>query len=89
MRCRCGIFGLVLTLSACATPARIHDEAQLNRVALGCGLALGELIQDQSEKRLVLLVHDNPSPGQQLCVAQWARKNGLKPVFLTVKFPEG
>ena len=25
-------------LSACATPARMHDEAQLNQVALGCGL---------------------------------------------------
>jgi hypothetical protein len=67
----------------------MHDEAQLNRVALGCGLALGELMQDQAEKKLLLLVHDRPSPDQRLCVAQWARKNGLKPVFLTVKFPEG
>jgi hypothetical protein len=78
-----------LALAACATPARMHDEAQLNRVALGCGLALGELMQDQAEKKLLLLVHDRPSPDQRLCVAQWARKNGLKPVFLTVKFPEG
>ena len=34
------------TLSACVTPAQMHTEAQLNDVALGCGLALGELIQD-------------------------------------------
>ena len=27
-----------LSLAACATPARMHDEAQLNSVALGCGL---------------------------------------------------
>jgi hypothetical protein len=40
MRCRCGIFGLVLTLSACATPARMHDEAQRglrDRLALLAG----------------------------------------------------
>ena len=33
-----------LVLSACATPAQMHSEAQLNGVATGCGLALGELI---------------------------------------------
>ena len=78
-----------LSLSACATPARMHDEAQLNSVALGCGLALGELIQDESEKKLLLLVRDNPSPPQRLCVAQWAKRNGLKPVFVNMSFPAG
>ena len=78
----------VLALSACATPARMHDEAQLNTVATGCGLALGELIQDESEKKLLLLVRDNPSPRQRVCVTQWARRNGLKPVFLNIQFPE-
>ncbi|MES2136604.1 MAG: hypothetical protein V4502_06040 [Pseudomonadota bacterium] len=76
-----------LALSACATPARMHDEAQLNQVALGCGLALGELIQDESEKRLVLLIHQDPSPQQRLCVAQWAKRNGLKAVFVNMSFP--
>jgi hypothetical protein len=79
----------LLVLSACVTPARMHDEAQLNSVALGCGLALGELLQDQSEKKLLLLVRDNPSPHQRTCVAQWARRNGLKPVFLNIQFPAG
>jgi hypothetical protein len=79
----------LLALSACATPARMHTEAQLNDIALGCGLALGELIQDESEKRLLLLVRDNPSPEQRLCVAKWARKNGLKAVFLNMTFPAG
>ena len=78
---------LSLALSACATPARMHDEAQLNSVALGCGLAMGELIQDESEKRLVLLLRDNPSPPQRVCVTQWARRNGLKPVFVNMQFP--
>jgi len=79
----------VLGLSACATPARMHDEAQLNNVALGCGLALGELIQDESEKKLVLLVRDNPSASQRTCVAKWAKRNGLKAVFVNINFPEG
>ena len=79
----------ILALSACVTPARMHTEAQLNDVALGCGLALGELIQDESEKRLLLLVHDNPSPEQRVCVTQWARRNGLKAVFLNMQFPAG
>jgi hypothetical protein len=78
-----------LALSACATPAQMHTEAQLNDVALGCGLALGELIQDESEKRLLLLIRDNPSPEQRVCVAKWARRNGLKAVFLNMQFPAG
>ncbi len=78
-----------LALTACVTPARMHTEAQLNDIALGCGLALGELIQDESEKRLLLLVRDNPSPEQRVCVAKWARKNGLKAVFLNMQFPAG
>jgi hypothetical protein len=80
---------LAMALSACATPARMHDEAQLNAVATGCGLALGELIQDDSEKRLLLLIHQDPSPAQRVCVAKWARKNGLKAVFVNMSFQEG
>ncbi len=80
---------LIMIVSACATPARMHDQVQLNSVATGCGLALGELIQDESEKKLLLLVRDNPSPPQRLCVAQWAKRNGLKPVFVNMSFPAG
>jgi hypothetical protein len=76
-------------LSACATPAVMHSEAQLNNVALGCGLALGELIQDDSEKKLLLAVRTDPSPEQRTCVAQWARRNGLKAVFVNMNFPAG
>lgn len=78
-----------LALSACATPARMHDEAQLNQIALGCGLALGELIQDESEKRLLLTMRSDPSPSQRVCVARWARRNGLKAVFVNIQFPAG
>ena len=74
-------------LSACATPAQMHSEAQLNEVATGCGLALGELMQDESEKKLLLLMHNNPTARQRVCVFEWARKNGLKAVFVNMAFP--
>ena len=84
-----GLLLTALSLSACATPARMHTDEQLNAVAIGCGLALGDLMQDEIEKRLLLMMHQNPTPGQRVCVARWARKNGLKAVFVNVNFPEG
>ena len=82
------VMSALLALSACATPARMHDEAQLNSIALGCGLALGELIQDESEKKLLLMIRQEPRADQRLCVAKWARRNGLKAVFVNMQFPE-
>ena len=85
---RATVFLPLLALSACATPAVMHTDEQLNSVALGCGLALGELIQDESEKKLLLMVRQDPSADQRLCVAKWARRNGLKAVFVNMQFPE-
>jgi hypothetical protein len=78
-----------IVLSACTTPARMHDEMQLNQVALGCGLALGELIQDESQKKLLLMIRQETTAEQRVCVAKWARRNGLKAVFVdNIQFPE-
>lgn len=89
MRIRTRIWFGAFALSACATPAAVmHDEVQLNQVALGCGLALGELIQDESEKRLLLAIRSNATVEQRVCVRKWARKNGLKTVFVNVQYPE-
>ena len=80
---------LALALSACAT-ARLHSEAELDAVGRECGLALGELVQDESEKRLLFLFRVKPTPAERLCVARWARKNHLRPVFIeAVNDPEG
>lgn len=76
-----------LSLSGCVT-AKMHTESQLNTIATGCGLALGELIQDESEKKLLLMIHQDPSAEQRVCVAKWARRNGLKAVFVNMQFPE-
>jgi hypothetical protein len=78
----------MLGLAACATP-QMHTEAQLNEVATGCGLALGELIQDEEQKKLLLMIRQDATPEQRVCVARWARKNGLKTVFVNMQFPEG
>ena len=78
---------VILSLSGCVT-AKMHTESQLNEIATGCGLALGELIQDESEKKLLLMIHQDPSVEQRVCVAKWARRNGLKAVFVNMQFPE-
>ena len=76
------IGGTALSLSACATPARMHSEAELNVAAEKCGFAPGELAQDEEEKRLLFIMEVNPTAAKQRCVTRWARRNGLKPVFI-------
>jgi hypothetical protein len=41
-------------LTGCVT-ARLHSEDELSSVGRACGLAVGELFQDASEKRLLFL----------------------------------
>ena len=78
---------LAFALSGCVT-VRMHSQTELNGIGQECGLALGELFQDESEKRLVFLFSPDASPQERSCVAKWARRNGLKPVFVnSVNFP--
>jgi hypothetical protein len=70
-----------LSLTACAT-AQMHTEAQLNEVALNCGLTYGEVVQEQEEKRLLFLYRVAPKPEQRHCVYQWAHKNHLTLVVI-------
>lgn len=83
---RRGAIVLVLLLSACVTPALMHDQAQLNTVATGCGMALGELIQDEEQKKLLIAIRQEPTVAQRACVARWAKQNGLRPVFVNMDF---
>ena len=71
-----------LSLSACVTPARMHTEAELNTVANECGLSLGQVAQDEEEKRLLFVMQDSVPPAQRACVHKWAKRNGLKTVFI-------
>ena len=81
-------FGAALTLSGCVT-ARLHSEDEINTVGRDCGLALGELFQDKSEKRLLFMFRIAPTAEQRSCVVRWARKNKLKTVIVeAMSFPE-
>ena len=70
-----------LALSACAT-ARMHSDAELNTIGEQCGLAVGELFQDESEKRLLFLFRVQPTAAERACVIRWAKRNHLRPVFI-------
>ena len=77
-----------LLLAGCAT-ARFHSEEELATVGRDCGLSLGELFQDESEKRLLFLFRIQPSAEQRACVVRWARRNHLKTVIVeAANFPE-
>jgi hypothetical protein len=78
---------VALALSACAT-ARMHSQEELNVASLSCGLTYGELIQDEEEKRLLIMFRAQPTPEKRHCVYQWARRNHLKLVVIDgINFP--
>jgi hypothetical protein len=82
------LVGTALCLTACAT-ARMHSVAEINSVGLRCGLALGEVFQDDAEKKLLFVVRPGAEPEQRLCVNRWARENHMKTVFVdNIQFPE-
>ena len=84
----CVLVAMALVLSGCVT-ARFHSEEELATVGRDCGLALGELFQDESEKRLLFLFRISPTTEQRACVVRWARKNRLKTVIVeAANFPE-
>ena len=75
---------LSLALSACVT-ARMHTDAELNGVTRQCGLALGELFQDESEKRLLFMIRNGATAQERRCVLQWARERHLKLVYVNAQ----
>ena len=70
-----------LLLPACVT-ARMHSEAEINDVERRCGLALGELFQDESEKRLLFMMRGGATAQERSCVLQWAREKHLRLVYV-------
>ena len=77
-----------LVLSACVT-ARMHTQAELNGVTRQCGLALGELFQDESEKRLLFMIRHGATEEERACVLRWARKQHLRLVFVNAQGSAG
>ena len=79
----CSTLSLLL-LSGCVT-ARMHTEAELNGVTRQCGLALGELFQDESEKRLLFMMRDGATAQERACVLKWARERHLRLVYVNAE----
>ena len=73
-----------LMTSGCVT-ARMHTEAELNGVTRQCGLALGELFQDESEKRLLFMIRHGATAEERACVLRWARERHLRLVFVNAE----
>ena len=71
-------------LQACVT-ARMHTQAELNGVTRQCGLALGELFQDESEKRLLFMIRHGATVEERACVLRWARERHLRLVFVNAQ----
>ncbi|MCL6697566.1 hypothetical protein LZ496_02040 [Sphingomonas sp. NSE70-1] len=85
---RLAALGSCMLVAACAT-ARMHSQDELNSASLGCGLTYGELIQDEEEKKLLIMFRAAPSPEHRECVYKWARQNHLKLVVIDgIQFPE-
>ena len=78
----------LFTLSACVT-ARMHTQAELNGVTKQCGLALGELFQDESEKRLLFMIRHGATAEERACVLRWARERHLRLVFVNAQGSAG
>ena len=74
----------LLSLSACVT-ARMHTQAELNGITRQCGLALGELFQDESEKRLLFMIRHGATEEERACVLRWARERHLRLVFVNAQ----
>jgi hypothetical protein len=76
------VLGAVLiSLSACATP-RLHSKQELSAVEMRCGLAVGELIQEEELKKVLILYRVGPTPAERACVRDWAKKNHLHVAYI-------
>jgi hypothetical protein len=83
LRC-CILVAITFALSGCVT-ARMHSESELNIVGQQCGLALGELFQDESEKRLLFMIRHGATVEERACVLRWARERHLRLVFVNAE----
>ncbi len=79
---------LPLLLGACAT-TRLYSEQELGSLAQSCGYALGEVVQDAEEKRLLLVLTAVPTTvAEQRCIRDWARPRHLHVVYAQVEMEQ-
>jgi hypothetical protein len=77
---------LALVVGGCVTTPRLYTQQELGQVAQRCGYALGELIQEEDEPRILFvfsLAEENRV--DQACVYRWARPRRLHVAFMAVE----
>jgi hypothetical protein len=68
-----------LSVAGCTTarPMRMYSQQELGVVAHRCGLALGEVSQEEEEPRLLFLFAERAAEGEVRCVRRWSRRHSL------------
>ena len=68
-----------LALAGCAMtqPVRMYSPQELGAVAERCGRALGEVVQEEEEPRLLFLFAAAAPQGDVRCVRRWSRRRSL------------
>ena len=79
MRILLAFCGSAALLAACATARtpRLFTQQELGVVAQRCGVALGEVIQEEEEPRLLFLFAAAAGEGEVRCVQRWSRRRHL------------
>jgi hypothetical protein len=73
---------LPFAVTACMTPTRMYSADELTAAGRACGLALGELAQEEEEPRLLFFITPNPPQAQRACVQRWAHRRSLHLVLI-------
>lgn len=72
--------GAALSLAAgCATtrPVRMYSPQELGAVAERCGRALGEVVQEEEEPRILFLFAAGAPAADVRCVERWSHRRSL------------
>ena len=66
-------------IAGCATtqPVRMYSSQELGAVAERCGRALGEVVQEEEEPRLLFLFAAGAPAGDIRCVRRWSHRRSL------------
>lgn len=66
-------------LAGCATtePVRMYTPQELGAVAQRCGRALGEVVQEEEEPRLLFLFAAGAAESDVRCVRRWSHRRSL------------
>ncbi len=80
---------LAVSLAGCVTTPKLYTPQVLGTLAQSCGYALGEVIQDPEEKKLLLVLTVVPTTAaEQACIHRWARPRHLHVVYAQVEMPQ-